>query len=319
MSRIQRLVALIAVGLLGAVGVTGVMAGPGGVLGGGGSSDDTRVEQSGGIQTPNSLVAQSGGETEVKGDVIDCAAGEDTRFKFEQSASEFEVTGTLVSFDGSTVVVTGPDGDVAATVDASAEVKGDPQPGDAVKVEGAVLEDGTLVAREIKSACEAAENANDDQGDDVDDADEREIKGDEIACPSGESTRFKFETEGNEFEVTGSLVSFDGSTVVVTGPSGDVTASVDPGAEIKGDPQAGDPVKVEGAVLDDGRLVAREIEPACDDDDGDDNSGPGGDDGGSADDHGGRGEDDDSDDNSGHDGSDDDSGSGGGRDHDEDD
>ena len=172
MSRIQRLVALTAVGLLGAVGVTGVMAGPGGVLGGGGSSDDTQVEQSGDVQTPDSLVAQSGGEIEVKGDVIDCLAGEDARFKFEQSASEFEVTGALVSFDGSTVVVAGPEGDVTATVDPDAEVKGDPQPGDAVKVEGTVLEDGTFVAREIEPACEPAGDVNDDQGDDEDDADE---------------------------------------------------------------------------------------------------------------------------------------------------
>jgi hypothetical protein len=238
-SRIQRLVALIAVGLLGAVGVTGVMAGPGGVLGGGGSSDDTQVEQSGDVQTPDSLVAQSGGTT-----------------------------------DGDT-------DDVEDVVD------------------------------------EPADDVNDDQGDDVDDADEQEVKGDEIVCPSGENTQFKFETEGNEFEVTGTLASFDGSTVVVTGPDGDVTASVDPGAEIEGDPQAGDPVKVEGAVLDDGSLVAREIEPACEDEDDADDADEDDVDDGDVDDVD-DGDSEDVDDDSGHDGSDDDGGSGGGSDDEED-
>ena len=176
MSRIQRIVALAAVGLLGAIGVTGVLAGPGGVLGGGSSDDSSAAAQSGDVQTPDSLVAESGdtpdGETEVVGDVIDCPAGEDTHFKFEQSASEFEVAGALVSFDGSTVVVAGPEGDVTATVDPDVEVKGDPQPGDAVKVEGTVLGDGTFVAREIEPACEDEDGVDDDSDDADDDADE---------------------------------------------------------------------------------------------------------------------------------------------------
>ena len=179
-SRIQRIVALAAVGLLGAIGVTGVLAGPGGVLGGGSSDDSPAAAQSGDVQTPDSLVVESGdtpdGETEVVGDVIDCPAGEDTHFKFEQSASEFEVTGTLVSFDGSTVVVAGPEGDVTATVDPDADIKGDlSAAGTPVKVEGAVLDGGSLVAREIEPACEDEDDADVDEGDvddGTDDADE---------------------------------------------------------------------------------------------------------------------------------------------------
>ena len=281
MSRFQRFLVM-AVGLLGAIGVTGVLAGPGGMLGGGSSpGQSTPAVASADITTPDSIVAASedspDGGTEVVGDVIDCPSGEDTHFKFEQSASEFEVTGTLFSFDGTTIVVTGPDGDVTAAVDPSAEIKGDPQPGDAVKVEGAVLDDGSFVAHEIKPACEPAEDSSGDQSDDTsesDDSSEGDVssQGDVIPCPSGENTQAKFEQEDNEFEVTGALVSFDGTTIVVTGHDGDVTAAVDPGAEIEGDPQAGDPVKVEGAVLEDGSLVAREIEPACEDEDDSDDS-----------------------------------------------
>jgi len=194
-SMIQRIVALAAVGLLGAIGVTGVLAGPGGVLGGGSSDDSPAAAQSGDVQTPDSLVAESGdtpdGETEpaddvnddrgdgddqgddendadgqeVAGEVIDCPSGEDTQFKFEQSASEFEVTGALVNLDEGSVVVNGPEGDVTASVDSGTEIEGDPQPGDPVKVEGAVLDDGSLVAREIEPACEDVDeghDANDD-------------------------------------------------------------------------------------------------------------------------------------------------------------
>ena len=199
--------ALAAVGLLGAIGTTGVMASAGGMFGGS-SDDSTAAAQSIDIQTPDSVVAESGdtpdGETEDVGDdpagdvsddqpvtdvqgddspdadetdadeqevvggVIDCPTGEDTHFKFESEGNEFEVTGTLVSFAGADIVVLGPDGEVTATADANLEIEGDPQPGDPVKVEGAVLEDGSLVAREIEPACE-------DEADDADDVDEGEV------------------------------------------------------------------------------------------------------------------------------------------------
>ena len=271
LSRFQRLLAMAGVGLLGAIGVTGVMAGPGGVLGGGSPGQSAPAVASADITTPDSVVAASEDSpdsgTEVVGDVIECPCGESINFKFEQSATEFEVTGTLVSFDGTTVVVTGPDGDVTAAVDPGAEVKGDPQTGDAVKVEGSVLDGSSFVAHEIKPACEPAADVSGDQGDNnqADDSSESgdSSQGDAIPCPAGENTQAKFEQDSHEFELTGALVSFDGTTIVVTGPDGDVTAVVDPSAEIKGDPQPADVVKVEGAVLDDGSLVAREIEPAC--------------------------------------------------------
>ena len=276
MSSFQRLLVMVA-GLLGTIGMTGVLAGSGGLLGGGSSPDQPLPAlASADITTPDAIVAASedspDGGTEVVGDVIDCPSGEDTAFKFEQSASEFEVTGALVSFDGTTIVLTGPDGDVTAAVDPSAEIKGDPQPGDAVKVEGAVLDGSSFVAHEIKPACEPAEDSIVDQSDDSsgsDDSSEGDTssQGDVIDCPSGENTQAKFEPDGNEFEVTGALVSLGDGFVVVTGPDGDVTAAMDPGAEIEGDPEPGDPVKVEGAFLEDGSLVAREIEPACEDED----------------------------------------------------
>ncbi len=92
--------------------------------------------------------------------------------------------------------------------------------------------------------------------------------GDVIECPSGDNTHFKFELEdNNKFEVTGLLVSLDDDTVVVTGPEGDITASLSDNAEIEGDPQPGDAVEVEGWTSADGDFVAKDVEPACDSDD----------------------------------------------------
>src|SRR3990170_4334244 len=104
---LSRLVVLGAAALLGGVVVTGVLAGPNGLLAGpGGDEGDTPQEVATSTPTPT---PEPG--TEIVGDVIDCPSGEDTRFKFEQEGGEFEVTGLLVSLDGSSVVVTGPDGD----------------------------------------------------------------------------------------------------------------------------------------------------------------------------------------------------------------
>ncbi len=290
-----RFMVLAASALLGGLVVTGVLAGPGGLLTGSGDGSATGDQAAAdATATPTPQPGDEG--LEVVGDVIDCPVGEDTRFKFEQNGSEFEVTGLLVSLDESSVVVTGPEGNVTAAMALNTEVKGDPQPGDAVKVEGAVLADGTFVAREVKPACEEPEppEADDEDGQDNED----EIVGDVIDCPAGEDTRFKFEQEGDEFEVTGLLVSLTADTVVVTGPNGDVTATLAADVEIEGDPQSGDPVKVAGAVLGGGSFEADEVEPACGDEDDDEQEGDGdhseGDDGDSGDgedeqgDHGGQ-------------------------------
>jgi len=269
MKRIAKIPALVAVVLLTAVGVTGALAGPGGLLTGSASDSPPAASEASAPNDDRSGAAlhaedeandEDPGGIEIKGDPIDCPSGEDTQFKFEQEGDKFEVTGLLVSLDATSVTVTGPQGDVVAALDPAAEIKGPPAGGEPVKVEGSVLADGSFLAREIEPACEA-EGVNDDADDGT------EVKGDPIDCPSGEDTQFKFEQEGDEFEVTGLLVSLDAASVTVTGPQGDVVAALDPAAEIKGPPAAGDPVKVEGSVLADSSFLAREIEPACEADD----------------------------------------------------
>jgi len=247
-SRFQRLLALAAVGLLGAIGVTGVMAGPGVFSG---SPDDSAAAALGDVQTPDSIVAESGdtpdGETqdvgdesaddssgeqgdddqgddvndadeqEVAGEVIDCPSGEDTHFKFEQSSDEFEVTGTLVSLGDGSVVVTGPDGDVTAAVDPNAEIEGDPQPGDPVKVEGAVLEDGSLVAWEVESACDDEDDSDDaDENHDADDDD----SGDD-SISSGDGDHSGDDSSGGDSDDDSHHDSSHDSSPDSSGPSGD--------------------------------------------------------------------------------------------------
>jgi len=97
---------------------------------------------------------------------------------------------------------------------------------------------------------------------------EIKIKGGEIDCSSGGSARFEFEQKNDgRFEVTGVLVSLSNDTVVVTGPDGDITATLVVGAEIKDDPQPGDAVEVEGWAVSGGGFVAAEVDVECDDDD----------------------------------------------------
>lgn len=105
------------------------------------------------------------------GDVIECPSGEDTRFKFElKDNGKFEVTGLLVSLDDGTVVVTGPEGDITASLSDDAEIEGDPQPGDAVEVEGWTADNGDFVADEIDAKCDSDDDH--DAGDDDDDRDD---------------------------------------------------------------------------------------------------------------------------------------------------
>jgi hypothetical protein len=275
MSRFGRLVAVLAVGLLAAVGIGSVLASPGGVLPGD-SDDHPGSTQSSGVVTADQLLALSSSssdhsdEVKILGSVLECPSSDKTvEAKFEREGDKFEVKGTLISLNGTvTVEVTGasenvpnPDGSdsggIELTADATgAEIKGAPEAGDIVEVEG-VVESGAYVAHKIENKCK----------------DEVKVLGDVLECASSDKTvQAKFEQEGEKFEVKGTLVSLSATEVQVTGPDGvpngnPVTAAVDGDTEIKGDPQPGDFVEVKGSVLSDGSFLAGEVEDECGDGD----------------------------------------------------
>lgn len=243
MDRFGRIAMIFGVGVLAAVGITGALAGPGGSLVG--SLDGSQQGDASRLGDDSS----SHDGTEVLGDVIDCPpegpGPEDVKSKFETDGTEFEVIGALASFDGTTVAVTGPSGDVSADLGLDFELKGDLTPGTPVKMEGKVAADSTMTAREVESACAGVGV---------------------IDCPAGEDPRFKIEVEGNTFEVVGTLDSLTDTLVSVLGPGALVEATVDAGTEINIDQAspAGTPVKVEGTI-DGDTFVARQVNSACED------------------------------------------------------
>ena len=133
---------------------------------------------------------------EIIGSAIDCApagAGpEDTQQRFFQEGEAFEVTGALASFDAVTVVVTGPNGDVTASLAQEFELRGDLSPGAMVEMTGSVAADGAMTAQQVHSACAAAGV---------------------IDCAGADDPHFELWVAGGSFEVTGRLESLTADQV----------------------------------------------------------------------------------------------------------
>ncbi len=146
----------------------------------------------------------------------------------ERRDDELEFVGTVETIDGDAWTVAGQ----TFTVTAATEIKGDIAIGDFVKVHAFPTDQG-LIAREI-------ELANPTETEDHDDDD----------------------TFGGELEFFGVVEAIGADAWVIDG----LTIFLTPATEIKGNPQVGDMVKVHAHRAEDGSLVAREIEPAEDDD-----------------------------------------------------
>jgi hypothetical protein len=183
---------------------------------------------------------------EIIGSAIDCApAGvgpEDTQQRFFQEGESFEVTGTLASFDAITVVVSGPNGDVSASLAQEFELRGDLSPGAMVEMTGAAATDGALTAQQVHSACAAAGV---------------------IDCAGADDPHFELWVAGGSFEVTGRLEGLTANQIRVIGPGLIVEIARDAGTQVDSSIKAGDPVKVEGTVLDDQSLRALALNLRC--------------------------------------------------------
>lgn len=254
MSRFGRLVTVLGIGLLTAVGVTGVLAGPGGVLRGQ-SDGSPPAAESADVVAPNQPVAApvsstgDGEELKIVGDVIICAVGEDTRFKFEEEGDEFEVTGVLDSLDATTVVVLGPGVMVDAAIETDIRVKlSDQQPGHPVRVRGTLTADDGRLALEIKSACDELAPAG--------------------VCERGpgEAGDLRLEIDDGEVDIErGAVLSFaDGVLAVDTG-IGPLTVMMDAGTEVDGDLSLAVEVRVEGTLTDGDTVLADKVKALCPD------------------------------------------------------
>lgn len=194
--------------------------------------------------------AEPNDETEVglgvTGVLIDCpptgAGPEDKETLFQEQEGRFWVTGTLSSFDGAAAVVAGPSGDVSATLGNEFNLVGDLSPGTAVEMAGTANEDGSKVASELRSACAGAGV---------------------IDCATEADPHFQLRLDGDVFDVTGRLESLTGDKISVMGPGLVVEISRDGSTAVEGGLDAGDPVRVEGTVLDARQLQALAVALQC--------------------------------------------------------
>ncbi len=253
MRRFGKLIVAAGVGVLAIVAVTGVLAGPGGLLRKQ-ADDSPPLAELGEVGAQDESVAapasgtEEVGEQQMVGDVIVCAVGENTRFRVREEGDEFEVTGLLMSLDGTAVIVKGPGGDWTAALTVGTELRGALQPGDPVKVEGSIMNDGSLAAREVEPACDDVVPAG--------------------VCDRGpgEPGDLRLETDDGRVEIQrGGVLSWaEGMLEVETG-IGSLTVIVDAGTEVDGDLGLATEVRVKGTMMDGSSVLADEVKALCPD------------------------------------------------------
>jgi hypothetical protein len=180
------------------------------------------------------------------GGPLDCppagAGPEDSELLFQRQGERFWVTGTVSSFDGSTIVVAGPTGDVSAALAPEFRLVGDLSQGSAVQMTGTVASDGSMTALEVRSVCAGAGV---------------------IDCATGDDPSFELRIQGDTFEVTGRLESLTNDVISVVGPGLVVQIARDAGTTVEGGVDVGDPVRVEGTVADAQQLRALAVALRC--------------------------------------------------------
>jgi hypothetical protein len=228
---------LITVGSLLALGAAVLTADRSGLIGSGNAAPGLIASD---VRTaPGGAAAQEARPLEVLGAVVDCppegAGPEDSQQRYDESGSAFRVIGSVSSFNAVTIVVAGPTGEITANLGSEFELRGDLTPGAIVDVRGTIGDAGARSAHQVRSAC---------------------VSAGVIDCASETDPQFQLIVESQTFEVTGLLESVTADQVRVLGPGvtveilRDSTTQIDPGLT------TGDPVTVEGAVLDDRQLRA---------------------------------------------------------------
>jgi hypothetical protein len=93
------------------------------------------------------------------------------------------------------------------------------------------------------------------------------VLGAAVDCPPAgvgpEDTQQRYDDLGAAFRVIGTLSSFDAVTVVVAGPTGEISASLAQQFDLRGDLTPGSPVDLRGTISDGGARTAHEVHAAC--------------------------------------------------------
>ncbi len=173
---------------------------------------------------------------------IEKLGGDDTQ---DEDGKEIEITGVVESIAEDAWTIAGQ----TVLINSETEIKDSPAVGDEVKVQALTQPDGSLLAREIEKA---DSNGSDGENSDSDSQDEN-------TSPDGQDQighdGSQDESTAEMKEIRGTLKAVNGDVWIVNG----VLVLVGASAEVDGDPQVGDVVKVEGALLPDGSLRAHTI------------------------------------------------------------
>jgi hypothetical protein len=236
---------LLAAGALLTIGAVAFAAESAGLIGSGDAApaflaSEVRLAPGG------AALAQEAPPIEVLGAVVDCppsgAGSEDTQQRYDEQGSTFRVIGTLSSFNAITAVVAGPTGDISAALAQEFELRGDLSAGTVVDLRGTIGEAGARTAHQVQSACASAGV---------------------IDCAVEDDPHFQLLVDSDSFQVIGRLDSVTADQVRVLGPGLIVEISRDASTQVEGGLNPGDPVKVEGTVLDDRQLRALTVALRC--------------------------------------------------------
>jgi hypothetical protein len=94
-----------------------------------------------------------------------------------------------------------------------------------------------------------------------------EVLGAAVDCPptgaGPEDAQLRYEEQSGVFHVIGTLSSFDAITVVVAGPTGDISATLAQQFDLRGDLTGGTTVEMRGTIAEGGARTARQVHSAC--------------------------------------------------------
>ena len=187
--------------------------------------------------------------------------------------SEHEITGAVTAVSSNSWTV----GNTVVMIDMFTEIDAGLGLGALVKAEGQLRSDGSFLAREIESF---------DQNSDEDESGEDDLEDGEHSGSVSDDEQ-EVETEDDHANQTAGAIEFTGKLTAMNGGAWTIngmTVMISASTEIKGSPQIGSLVKVEGMVATGGSIQARQVKvTTLDQNHDDDHRGSGG--GSGSDDH----------------------------------
>ena len=166
---------------------------------------------------------------------------------------EVEFLGTITSISSTSLTVETDFGSLIVTLTASTDIDGTLASGVPIKVHATLQDDGSFLAREIDVVLPQDDPA-------------APIGGDECNSGSGNAGDFILEVGDGEAEIKrGTVLSFDGSLLMIDSPAGPLTVIVDSSTDVDGNLSLAEEVRVRGTLTDATTILAERVKVLCPD------------------------------------------------------